>query len=136
LSYRLYLYWLDKHYSDSASGKSTVEKRFAKFKRGEIYIEGDALSRRRKGAVTDQNIKKIHKINLNDRKVKMIEIAETLKISKKRVEYIVHEYLYMRKLCAKCVPRVLTIDQKQRSNVYRYSTVIKMNFSVDILQWM
>jgi hypothetical protein len=25
--------WLDKHYSDSALGKSTVEERFAKFKR-------------------------------------------------------------------------------------------------------
>jgi hypothetical protein len=38
---------------------------------------------------------------LNDRKVKLIEIAETLKISKKRVGHIVHEYLDMRKLYAK-----------------------------------
>jgi hypothetical protein len=27
--------WLDKYYSDSAPGKLTVEKRFAKFKRGD-----------------------------------------------------------------------------------------------------
>jgi hypothetical protein len=50
---------------------------------------------------------------LNDRKVKLIEIAETLKISKKRVEHSVHEYFDMRKLCAK-LPRLLTIDQKQQ----------------------
>jgi hypothetical protein len=91
----------------SAQVKSTVEKWFAKFKRG-------ARSGRSKEAVTDENIQKVHKIILNDRKVKLIEIAETLKILKQRVGHIVHEYLDMRKLCAKWVPRVLTIDQKQQ----------------------
>jgi hypothetical protein len=42
--------------------------------------------------------------------VKLIEIAETLKISKKRVEHI-HEKLDKQKLCAKWLTRVLTIDQ-------------------------
>lgn len=106
--------WLDKHYSDSAPGKSTVEKWFAKFKRGEMSVEDDARGGRPKEAVTDENIKKVHKIILNDRKVKLIELAETLKISKERVGHIIHEYLDMRKLCAKWVPRVLTIDQKQQ----------------------
>jgi hypothetical protein len=46
--------------------------------------------------------------------VKLIEIAETLKISKKRFEHIVHEYLDMPKLCAKWVPHVLTSDQIQQ----------------------
>jgi hypothetical protein len=55
---------------------------------------------------------KVHKIILNDRKVKLIEIAETLKISKKRAGHIVHAYLDKRKLCAYWVPRVLTINQK------------------------
>jgi hypothetical protein len=73
---------------------------FAKFKRGEMSIKDDANSGRPKEAATDENIKKVHKIILNDRKVKLIEIAETLKISKERVGQIVHEYLGMRKLCA------------------------------------
>ena len=46
--------------------------------------------------------------------MKLIEIAETLKISKERVGHIVHEYLDMRKLCSKWVPRELTIEQKQQ----------------------
>jgi hypothetical protein len=54
--------WLDKHYSDSAPVKSTVKKWFAKCKRGEMSIENDARSGRPKEAVTDENIKKIHKI--------------------------------------------------------------------------
>jgi hypothetical protein len=74
--------------------------------------------------------------------VKLIEIAETLKTSKKRVGLIVHEYLYMRKLCAKWVCHACSQLIKSnnvlmtRSNVLRYSTIIKTNFSVDILQWM
>ena len=106
--------WLDKHYSDSALGKSTVEKWFAKFKRGEMSTEDDEGRGRPKTVVTDENIKKIHKIILENRKVSLEQIVETLKISKERVGYIVHEYLDMRKLCAKWLPRELTIDQKQQ----------------------
>jgi hypothetical protein len=91
--------WLGKHYSDSAPGKSTVEMWFAKFKWGEMSIE---------------NSKKFYKIFLNDRKVKLIEIAKTLNISKERVGHIVHAYLDMLKLCAKWVQRMLTINQKQQ----------------------
>jgi hypothetical protein len=47
--------WLYKHYLDSAPAKSTVEKWFATFKRGEMCIEGDARS---KDAVSDEKIKK------------------------------------------------------------------------------
>jgi hypothetical protein len=83
--------WLDKLYLDSVTVKSTVEKWFAKLKLGEMCIKGDARSGRPKEAVSDENNKKVHKIILNDRKKKLIEIDETLKISKKRVEHIVHE---------------------------------------------
>jgi hypothetical protein len=44
----------------------------------------------------------------------LIEIAETLKISKERVGHIVHEYFDMQKLCAKWLPHLLTIDQNQQ----------------------
>jgi hypothetical protein len=58
--------------------------------------------------------KKSPQIILNDRKVNLIEIVETLKISKKCIEHIVHEYLDMQKLFAKWLPRLLTIDQNQQ----------------------
>jgi hypothetical protein len=60
--------WLDKLYLGSALAKSTVEKWFSKFKRGEMCNEGDARSGRPKEAVCDENIKKVHKTILNDRK--------------------------------------------------------------------
>jgi hypothetical protein len=79
-----------------------------------ISIDGDARSGRQTEAVSDENIKKVHKIILNGRNVNLIEIAETLKISKKCIEHIVHEYLDMQKLFAKWLPRFLTIDQNQQ----------------------
>jgi hypothetical protein len=73
-----------------------------------------AVDARKRLFPTSHNIKKVDIIIWNYRKVKLIEIAETLKISKKRVEHILHEYLDMQKLCAKWLPRVLTIDQNQQ----------------------
>nr|XP_012563462.1 unnamed protein product [Hydra vulgaris] len=106
--------WLDECYPDSAPGEATIRKWFAKFRTGHMSTEDDERSGRPKEAVTDENVKKIHKIVLNDQKVKFLETADTLKISKEYVGHIIHEYLDMRKLCAKWVLRELTIDQKQR----------------------
>jgi len=49
---------------------------------------------------------------LDDRRMKVREIAETTGISKERVGYILHEELDMKKLCARWVPRLLTADRK------------------------
>lgn len=106
--------WLDKCYPDSAPSRQMVEKWIADFKRGRATTSDAERSGRPKEAVTSENIRKIHKIILNNRKVKLSEIADTLKISTERVHHIVHEYLGMRKLCAKWVPRELTFDQKQQ----------------------
>ena len=51
---------------------------------------------------------------LADRKLKLREIADTLKISEDSVFTILHKHLSMRKLCLKWVPRLLTVDQKQQ----------------------
>ena len=77
-----------------------------------MSIEDDARSGRPK--VTEENIKKVRKMILHDRIVKLIEISETLKISKERVGQILNEYLGMQQLCAKWMPREFTIDQKQQ----------------------
>jgi hypothetical protein len=60
----------DKYYSDSAPEKSTVEKWLAKFKRDKMSFEDNARSRRLKEAVTEKNIKKVHKIILKSEVVR------------------------------------------------------------------
>ena len=58
-------------------------------------------------------IDKIHDIVLNDRRLKVREISETVNISVESVWHILHEYLGMRKLSARRVPRLLTADHKR-----------------------
>jgi hypothetical protein len=55
----------------------------------------------------------VHDVVLDDRRMKVREIAETIGISKERVGYILHEELDMKKLCARWVPLLLTADQKR-----------------------
>jgi hypothetical protein len=45
---------------------------------------------------------------LDDRRIKVRKIAETIGISKERVGYILHEELDVEKLCGRWVPRLLT----------------------------
>ena len=54
----------------------------------------------------------MHNTLLDDRQMKVCEIAETIGISKEHVGYILHEELDTKKLCARWVPRLLTADQK------------------------
>ena len=63
---------------------------------------------------TPENTKTILKIILSDRKVKLQDIADVLKISKGIVFKVVHENLRMKKLYSKWVPRLLTVERKQQ----------------------
>ena len=64
-------------------------------------------------ATTEDNVTKMHDLVLADRRLKVREIAETVDISKDRVGHILHEIFGMRKLSARCVPRLLTPDNKR-----------------------
>lgn len=82
--------WLDKHHKGSAPSASTVKYWFAEFKRGRTEVDDEARSGRPKEVVTPENIEKVHQIVMGNRKVKLQEIADTLKISKDRVHLILH----------------------------------------------
>ena len=89
---------------------------------------------RPKEVTSQEMIDKIHDIVLNDRRLKVREISETVKISVGRVRYILHECLSIRKLSARWVPRFLTADHKsglvclRLSNVWACFNVIQRNF--------
>ncbi|KAF7272296.1 hypothetical protein GWI33_014920 [Rhynchophorus ferrugineus] len=98
----------------TAPGKSTIKDWYAKFRLGEMNTEDGERSGHPKEVAAEENIKKIHKMILIERKLKLNEIADTIKISTERVHHIIHEYVGMRMLCAKWVPREHIFDQKQR----------------------
>ena len=60
---------------------------------------------------------------LDDRRIKVREIAEVVNMSKKCVCHILNQHLGMRKLSARWVPRLLPVDQKR----------IRMNISSALL---
>lgn len=104
---------LDYVYGDSAPSFTTVKFWTAEFKRGRRSMEDDQRPGRPKTASTDNNIKKIHQMVINNRRIKVRDVAETMEISKERVCNILNKDLDMRKLTARWVPRLLTLHQKR-----------------------
>jgi transposase len=98
---------------NSSPSFSTIKKWAAEFKRGRTSLEDDPREGRLKIATTPEIIEQVHDMVLDDRRIKVPEIAETIGISKERVGYILHEELDMKKLCARWVRPSLTADQKR-----------------------
>jgi transposase len=80
-----------KVYGHSSPPFSTLKKWAAKFKRGRTNLEDDPREGRPKSATTPEIIEQVHDMVLDDRRMKVHEIAETIGISKERVGYILHE---------------------------------------------
>lgn len=109
---------LEAVYGDSAPSFTTVKFWAAEFKRGRTSLGDDERLGRPQTATTDDNIAQVHQMVLENRRIKVREIAEAMSISKERVCHILIENLGMRKLTARWVPRLLTLDQKRvRMNI-------------------
>jgi len=107
-----------KVYGHSSHSFPTIKKWAAEFKRGRTSLEDDQREGRLKSAPPPEIIEQVHDMVLDDRRMKVREIAETIGISKERVGYILHEELDIKKLCARWVPSFITADQKRtRMNI-------------------
>lgn len=104
---------LKKYYPDSAPSHKMVHKWFTEFKCGRTNTEDAPRPGRPVEVTTSEMVDKVHDMVMDDPKLKVREIAETVSISTERVVTILHEHCHMRKLCAKWVPRLLTEQQKR-----------------------
>lgn len=104
---------LDEVHGDSAPALKTIYFWINEFKRGRTSTKDEAHPGRPVEVTTPEMIEKIHGIVMEDRRMKVREIAEIVGISVDRVHNILHEKLQMKKLCARWVSRLLTIDQKR-----------------------
>ena len=84
---------LDKRYGDSAPGISTIIDWYVELKRGRKNTDDAKRCGRPKSAAVPENIAKVHKIVLGDRKLNSREIADTLEISEGSAFTILHESL-------------------------------------------
>jgi histone-lysine N-methyltransferase SETMAR len=69
-------------YGDSSPSFSTIKKWAAEFKRGRTSLEDEPREGRPKSAITPEIIEQVHDMVLDDRRMKVREIAETVGISK------------------------------------------------------
>ena len=81
---------------DSSPLFSTVKIWTAEFKHGRTSLEGDPREGRRKSETSSEIIEQLHDMLLDDRRMKVLEIAETIGISKERVGYVLHEEMDMK----------------------------------------
>ena len=86
-----------KVYGDSSPSFSIIMNWVAEFKRGRTSLQNDPREGHPKSATTPENIEQVHVMLLDDRRMKVREIAETIGISKESVGYILHEELDMKK---------------------------------------
>jgi transposase len=77
-----------KIYGDSSPLFSTIKKWAAEFKCGRTSLEGDPREGCPKSATTPEIIEQVHDMVLDNWRMKVHEIAETIVISKERVGYI------------------------------------------------
>ena len=114
---------LARYYRESAPSHGMVHKWFTEFCCGRISTNDAECPGHRKEVTSQEMIDKIHDIVLNDRWFKVREISETVKFSVGYVWHILHECLGMRKLSARWIPRLLTVDHKSRLVWLRLSNV-------------
>ena len=86
---------LEKCYPDCDPSKTTICRWYADFKRGRTDTNDAERSGRPNEAVTPENIKQVLKIVMDDRKMKVREIAKMVKISTGSASTILNEKLGM-----------------------------------------
>ena len=90
---------LVKYYKESAPSHCMVHKWFTEFRCGRTSTsDAERPGRPKEMPYSQEMIDKIHDIVLNDRRMKLREISETVNISVRRVWHILHECLGMRKV--------------------------------------
>lgn len=100
-------------YGDISPAFSTVAKWAAEFKRGRTSLEDDPRSGRPETSITQENVMKVYDMWLDDRRLKVHDVAEALRISYGSAQQILVENLNMTKVSSRWVPRMLSFDQKQ-----------------------
>ena len=99
---------------ESAPSFTTIKYWVAEFKRGRPNCQDKHRSGRPNKVTMTEMVQKIYKMVLDDRRLKVRELSDKVGISRNAVHCILTENLDMRKLCAKWVPRLLTMDSIQR----------------------
>jgi len=82
------------------------------FKDGRENVEDDPRSGRPILSTNDQNVEVVRAVMAKDRRLSVRMTAEETGLDKNAIHRILTDHLYMRKICAKLVPKNLSVEHK------------------------
>ena len=102
-------------YDESAASHSTVKEWLSRIKRGRLSLEDDSYPSFMMSYFScyRRNIMKVEQMLMSNRRLRTVEIATDLGISKQSVLTIIHGKLCMSMVSSSWVPRMLTPLHKQ-----------------------
>ena len=106
---------IQRVFGDDAVGLTQIKEWKNRFKDGRTSGESDAPSGRPSTNRNDELIDQVWTLVMQDRRVTVRELAEEVGISTGSVHSILTGVLALRKVSAKFVPKLLTMEQKQLS---------------------
>jgi len=101
-------------YGDATVTMKTVYKWFERFRNGCESAENEERLGRLSTSKTQENVERVREMIRPNRKLTIKEISEDLNISYGFLQNILTTDLNMRRVSPNFVPRVLTVEQKQR----------------------
>ena len=91
-------------YGQSSPSSSTIKRWVKEFQRGRESLEDDPRSGRPTTSTSPENIEKVHKLVIENRRISLYELEEATGISYGSIHNILHDELHMSKVCARWVP--------------------------------
>jgi len=103
---------LTEAYGDATLLRTMVFKWHRAFKEGQENVEDGPRSGRPISSTNDQNVEVVRAVMVKDRHWSLRMIAEETGLNKNTFHRIITEHLHMQKICAKLVPKNLSVEKK------------------------
>ena len=104
---------IQRVFGDDATCITQIKEWYNRLRDGRTSVESDARSGRPSTSRNDKLINQVRALVMQDRRVTVRVLAEEVGISTGSVHSILTDDLAMRRVSAKFVPKLLTIEQKQ-----------------------
>ena len=115
---------LKEVYGKEVMSRPRVFKWHKRFKSGRKEMKNDPKSQQSSTTKMDENIMRVKQLVQSDHRLMVRMIADELGLNRESVQTMLLHDLWMRKVCAKLVPKILSTDQTQR----------RVNFCKDMLE--
>ena len=104
---------IQRVFGDDAMGITQIKEWYNRYKDGRTSVESYARSGRPSTSRNDELIDQVRALVMQDRRVTAQELAEEVGISTDSVHSVLTDDWAMRRVSAKFVPKLLTMEQKQ-----------------------